>query len=555
MFDLLKVAYKIVGDTSQSDAALDSTGKKAEKTTSELSKYIDKFNSWVTGLVSVTAVVSGLKKVWEISSEVADLGDSVDKSSQKFLLSRQAYQEWAYVAARSGFSIEQLGQAVVDLSKKAGEGNEDTLAALEEIGIDVADALTATPEELFDMVVTGIQGMENSTRKAYVADKLLGGAAKDLGPLLNSNAEDTQALKDQVHQLGGVMSDTLIDKSAAYKDSVTDLETAWQGVKNDLAEHTVPAMTQITTGLTEMLTGDFVDGLKTAADGVGSYFDAIVAGIGERLVTPVERFTVWLDEKFSFLPGFGGAADAFDELQQGKEQGRPWWEVAGYIADPVVAAGNDWDSRAAGISTTDVAGLAFNAYTYRAHGGDKYDFLAAVEEKFDNATMEAVADALERLDTKISDYVDSGGNVEDFWGQMRELYGNSIDGVVAAMDGSAAQWDQATLDYATANINAVNSINAAAEKFLETYGAPYIDGEHSGRAGKFAVGLPFVPRDDFPARLHYGERVLTRQENEDYSKGQGAGGSTTINIQTVTQSPAQTAAAITAALARARWAM
>lgn len=59
--------------------------------------------------------------------------------------------------------------------------------------------------------------MENSTRKAYIADQLLGGAAKDLGPLLNSNAEDTQALKDQVHQLGGVMSDTLIDKSAAYQ--------------------------------------------------------------------------------------------------------------------------------------------------------------------------------------------------------------------------------------------------------------------------------------------------------------------------------------------------
>ena len=555
MFEIFKLAGRVIVDSSDADKALEGTDKKAGQTTNAIGEYASKFKTWAAGLVTVSTIVAGLKKSWEISAEVADLGDSIDKSSQKFLLSRQAYQEWAYVAARSGFTIEQIGDAVVDLSKKVGEGGDNVLAALEEIGISAADAMTSTPEELFDKVISGLQGMENSTRKAYIADQLLGGAAKDLGPLLNSNAEDTQALKDQVHQLGGVMSDTLIDKSAAYKDSVTDLETAWQGVKNDLAEHTVPAMTQITTGLTEMLTGDFVDGLNTAADGVGSYFDAIVAGIGERLVSPVERFTVWLDEKFSFLPGFGGAADAFDELQQGKEQGRPWWEVAGYIADPVVAAGNDWDSRAAGISTTDVAGLAFNAYTYRAHGGDKYDFLAAVEEKFDNATMEAVADALERLDTKISDYVDSGGNIEDFWGQMRELYGDSIDGVVAAMDGSAAQWDQATLDYATANINAVNSINAAAEKFLETYGAPYVDGEHSGRAGKFAVGLPFVPRDDFPARLHYGERVLTRQENEDYSRGQGAGGSTTINIQTVPQSPAQTAAAITAALARARWAM
>lgn len=555
MFEIFKLAGRVIVDSSDADKALEGTDKKAEQTTNAIGEYASKLKTWAAGLFTVSTVVAGLKKAWEISSEVADLGDSIDKNSQKFLLSRQAYQEWAYVADRSGFTIEQIGNAVVDLSKKVGEGGDNVLAALEEIGISAADAMTSTPEELFDKVISGLQGMENSTRKAYIADQLLGGAAKDLGPLLNSNAEDTQALKDQVHQLGGVMSDTLIDKSAAYKDSVTDLETAWQGVKNDLAEHTVPAMTQITTGLTEMLTGDFVDGLKTAADGVGSYFDAIVAGIGERLVSPVERFTVWLDEAFSFLPGFGGAADAFDELQQGKEQGRPWWEVAGYIADPVVAAGNDWDSRAAGISTTDVAGLAFNAYTYRAHGGDKYDFLAAIEEKFDNATMEAVADALERLDTKISDYVDSGGNIEDFWGQMRELYGDSIDGVVAAMDGSAAQWDQATLDYATANINAVNSINAAAEKFLETYGAPYVDGEHSGRAGKFAVGLPFVPRDDFPARLHYGERVLTRQENEDYSRGKGAGGNTTINIQTVAQSPAQTASAITAALARARWAM
>ena len=70
-----------------------------------------------------------------------------------------------------------------------------------------------------------------------------------------------------------------------------------------------------------------------------------------------------------------------------------------------------------------------------------------------------------------------------------------------------------------------------------------------------ANGIPFVPRDNYPSQLHYGERVLTRQENEEYSRGEGKGGDTTINIQTVAQSPAQTVAAITAALARARWAM
>ena len=37
-----------------------------------------------------------------------------------------------------------------------------------------------------------------------------------------------------------------------------------------------------------------------------------------------------------------------------------------------------------------------------------------------------------------------------------------------------------------------------------------------------AYGLPYVPYDDYPARLHRGEMVLTRNEAEQY-RGQSAG--------------------------------
>lgn len=36
---------------------------------------------------------------------------------------------------------------------------------------------------------------------------------------------------------------------------------------------------------------------------------------------------------------------------------------------------------------------------------------------------------------------------------------------------------------------------------------------------RLKVGMDFVPSDRFPAYLDYGERVLTRQENEDYNRG------------------------------------
>lgn len=412
MFNLLKLVYRVIGDTSQSDKALDSTGKKAGQATDELSKYVDKFKEWAAGFLTISSVAAGVKKVWVASSQVADLGDQIDKASQKFMLSRQAYQEWAYVAERSGFSIEQLGQAAVDLSKKVGDGKNDTInGLLEEIGIDLADALTATPEELFDKVIAGLQGMENSTRKAYVADQLLGGAAKDLGPLLNSNAEDTQALKDQVHQLGGVMSDTLIDTSAEYKDSLTNLNTAWQGVKNQLAENTLPGMIEVINGLTQVLTGDFVGGLETSAHGVASFLNGVVASFVAFTEPLWAEVSGWMQDMQSWS-GYTNS-DEYKHQQSEYENGESWWVTEGYDSNPDV------------------------------------------------------------------------------------------------------------LPHFSSHAN----------------------------------GIPFIPRDNYPARLHYGERVLTRQENESYSKGQGVGGNTTINIQTVAQSPAQTAAAITAALARARWAM
>ena len=47
-------------------------------------------------------------------------------------------------------------------------------------------------------------------------------------------------------------------------------------------------------------------------------------------------------------------------------------------------------------------------------------------------------------------------------------------------------------------------------------------------SGSHASGLDYVPRDGYIAELHRGERVLTAQENAEYTKGQIGGGDTFI---------------------------
>lgn len=412
MFELFKLVGRVMVDASGANQALDGTDKKAQGVTGSLGGYMDKLKGWVAAAGAAfagSAIAKGLKEIWDLSSQVAEIGDNIDKASQKFMLSRQAYQEWAFVAERSGFEIETLGNAVVNLSKKVGEGKEDILSVLEEIGISAADAMTATPEELFDMVIAGLQGVDESTRRAYVADKLLGEAAKQLNPLLNTSAEETQKLKDEVNALGGVMSDQLVDQSAKFQDSQTNLQAAWDGVKYHLAENTLPGMTQIVDGLTQMLTGDFAGGLQVAADGTISYLQGLL---------------------YSF--------DTF------------WQGIAASVQAAQYSIGS-WF----GMSGAEVDAGA-NAY---------------YNDEFQLPNGEWVTQSM-----------------FDDWHRQ-------------------------------------------------------------------AVGLDFVPRDDYPARLHYGEQVLTKQEADDYRAGKSGGGNTTIYISTVAQSPAQTAAAITAAMARARWAM
>ena len=43
-------------------------------------------------------------------------------------------------------------------------------------------------------------------------------------------------------------------------------------------------------------------------------------------------------------------------------------------------------------------------------------------------------------------------------------------------------------------------------------------------------GLTYVPKDGFTARLHKGERVLTREENRNYNTNNNSSSNTTINF-------------------------
>ena len=218
-----------------------------------------------------TAVVGTGVAFTSAANDVATYGDDIDKMSQKMGFSAEAYQEWDAVMQHSGTSMETLKSSMKTLANAAETGNE----AFGELGITEKDLQTLNQQELFEKTITGLQNVDDTTQRTYLAGKLLGKGATELGALLNTSAEDTQAMRDRVHELGGVMSDEGVKNSAAFKDSLQDMQTAFAGVKNSIMSEMLPSFTSVMDGLTGLVIGE-KDAEKKITDGVQGIVDKIV---------------------------------------------------------------------------------------------------------------------------------------------------------------------------------------------------------------------------------------------------------------------------------------
>lgn len=226
------------------------------------------------GSVAVAGAVTGVgAALVGTASKTAAYGDQIDKASQKLGVSSTFYQEWEAVLQHSGTSMDKMGASFKKLATASQDASADQQAAFAKLGMSMDDVAKMSPEELFTNVISGLQGMENGTERTAVATQLLGKGAMEMGALLNTSAEDTQAMIDTVHNLGGVMSEDAVKASARYQDSLQDMQTAFSGVKNTIGAQLLPVLSDLMDK-----TAEFVSGTDISA--AGDMFMTVFAGIG-----------------------------------------------------------------------------------------------------------------------------------------------------------------------------------------------------------------------------------------------------------------------------------
>jgi len=248
-----------------------------DKGLADVKNKISSMKGVIAGVGAATAAIAGtvaaVKAVGDAvvqgTAELAQYGDSVDKMSQKMGMSAEAFQEWDAVMRHSGTSMETLKASMKTLANAAQTGNE----AFQKLGITQEQIASMSQEELFSATITALQNVTDETERTYLASQTLGRGATELGALLNTSAEETQKMKDRVHELGGVLSDEVVKASAQFEDNLQDMNTAIDGVKRSIQAEFLPALNLLMEGFTSLIANEegaeekLIEGFEKLVDG------------------------------------------------------------------------------------------------------------------------------------------------------------------------------------------------------------------------------------------------------------------------------------------------
>lgn len=300
---------EIVSVSKETILAASETADTIDKTSQRVGLSAEEYQKWV-----YAAGLSGMDE-----SKVEDLA----KTQQTFFAqAKQGYGEVSGVVARLGYDLEELGGGAFYMDElqevfnewtqeiaNGGEKMWDAYEALEALGISANDLESTEPDKLFSKFVSGLTSardaandataaydalginiteiedsgeafnqviaaladMEDVTQRNALASQIFGENYIALAPMLNGGSEAIQAAKQEIEELGGVMSNEAVAAGAAFQDSLTRLQTAFDGLKNNLAADFLPSVTEIMDGMTLVMQGNVDEGMAAIEQGLQNF--------------------------------------------------------------------------------------------------------------------------------------------------------------------------------------------------------------------------------------------------------------------------------------------
>jgi len=236
---------------------LEKSAKSARKKIADFAKKVTKVGKTVAkvGAIMAGAFTAVGAAIFALTKKVANLGDKFDKMRQRVGVSAEFLSKLAFAADISGASIEAVEAGVRRLQRAAADaerGLETYKRAFDDLGISVKDqsGKLKSTERLFLEVLDALKGVTNETKRAALAQELLGRGGTQLLPLLQS---DYRALMEEAKKLGITWTDETAAAAAKFNDELTRLKASLQGIAKSIALELMPKIEPVITKIKDWI--------------------------------------------------------------------------------------------------------------------------------------------------------------------------------------------------------------------------------------------------------------------------------------------------------------
>uniref|UniRef100_UPI0021179F76 phage tail tape measure protein n=2 Tax=Pseudomonas kurunegalensis TaxID=485880 RepID=UPI0021179F76 len=335
-------AGKIDGNLGRIDSAFDRTGKNATTLQQAISSAFTGIGAAsaaaVAGLVAITS------RTTEYAQEVKNLAALSNTSVDDF-------QRLAAGAKTVGIEQEKLSDIYKDMNDRVGEflarGGGEMADFFKEIAPQVgvtADmfAKLSGPQALqlyySSLEKAGLSQQQMTTYMESVADE-----ATALIPLLKDNGTGFRTFGDQAERAGRILSQLEIDRLVEVRQSIVNLQGAFDGASRQLVSGMLPGMEGLADLFDRLSGGGAAEALGQAIGFLAENVNILVAAVGAKAASSFLAYSqqVVASTKATLAEAMGAKAAAAAKQEQAIASASLAAALAGETSAAVAAARAD----------------------------------------------------------------------------------------------------------------------------------------------------------------------------------------------------------------------
>ena len=248
-------------DRAQKKIAADAK-KNAKESEDAWRASAEKVGSAWTAVLGVIGGAVTVSAITNTAKETANLAVEFDKLATLSGLTNQAFQRYAIGAETVGISSEKLADIFKDMQDKAGEfaqtgggGMADFFEKIApKVGVTIEQFRRLSGPEALQLYVSSLEKAKLSHQDMIFYMEAVANDSSLLLPLLQSNGKEWERLGKAAEDAGAIMGDRAMQAARDYKTESENLERALKGIRIEVMEQVLPAMTQFVSMLSSEAT-------------------------------------------------------------------------------------------------------------------------------------------------------------------------------------------------------------------------------------------------------------------------------------------------------------